>query len=425
MGYFELRGLVPGEHTLVAHTRHEVGTASPVWLGLDDVAARITVRMTQPLAPLHARVVDADTGEAVPHCQIGLGPAGDERRVLPSWFHTDGRGRLDIELVPGARVVEGLSCPGHAARPPYPAIEVGDPIPAELQWEVDRGVGFRGRLVDAHGNPAAGRWVSLSADDPALSDLTFFIADPSIQTASDGTFEVPGLRPGRYRLYAGQDSTLGPIHVQVPVTEELTTIRLPPTGRLEAAVPGARDRLYLHAIACPLRSPYASMDPFEDPPSPPSSSAFTRSGRVVFEAIAPGRYALSHERRESACELDGRTVVVSVAADRTTMTTLHVPASVAASRTISGTVLGPSGEPHRGAFVELLERGSIVAPKQDDPLDWTGFTNPRTVTDEAGRFAFSSRAPGEYVVRAHARGLQGHAAADAREGDGTVALTLR
>jgi hypothetical protein len=422
-GRFELRGLAPGEHVVVAHTPRAKGRSAPLWVGLAEVSAPIILRLDQPLAPLRARVIDADSGEGVAHCLVGLRRAAETMR-LPGWFRADGRGRLDVELPPGSYVVDGLSCPSHAARPPYPELEVGEDDPAVVRWEVDRGTTFRGRLVDAHDRPAAARWVSLAIDDRALDDRSFFVADPRIQTAADGSFQASGLRPGRYRLYTGLDWTHPSIPVEVREAGEPTTIRLPAMGRLEVVVPGARDGLRLEARACPERSPYAlELDEELQPEGPRSTSAYTRAGQAVFEGIAPGRYSLSHHHRWSGCEADGTASIVTVTADRTTTTTVVVPVSAAVSRTISGVVHGPDGTPRRGAFVELVERGNIGA-KEDGPLDWTALERPRAVTDETGGFSFATLDPAEHIVRVHAPGLSAHATVDARTRDGALTLTL-
>jgi hypothetical protein len=423
-GRFELRGLSPGEHVVVAHTPRAKGKSAAVWVGLAEVSAPITVRLEQPLAPVRARVIDADTGEGVAHCTVGLRTSSEAMR-LPAWFRTDGRGRLDIELPAGTYVVDGLSCSRHAARPPYPALEVGADDPAWARWEVDRGTTFRGRLVDAHGRPVAAQWVSLTVDGRGLDERSFFVADPRIQTAADGSFEASGLRPGPYRLFAQLDFTHPPIHVEVREAGEVATIRLPAMGRLEVVVPGARDGLRVEARACPERSPYGlELDERLERDGPRTTSGYTGAGRAVFEGIAPGRYLVSHDHPWSGCEADGAANIVTVAADRTTTTTLRVPAPVAEVRAITGAVHGPDGAPRRGAFVELVERGSIGA-KEDGPLDWTGFGPPRVVTDETGGFAFAAREPGEYIVRAHAPGLLAQATVDARTRDGVLTLTLR
>lgn len=407
-GRFELRGLPPGRHRILARTPDAAGLSEPVTLGLGETSEVLTVRLPLVLSPLHLVVADTDTGTVAPHCMVRIAAPSSEHMSIP-WFHADGDGRVDTALPRGPYEVRGLNCVGWRGRPPYPEFVVGPGTPSTVRLEVERGVTYRGRLVTAEGLPVAGQRISLTRDGHPHDDgLDDFISDHPMWTDSDGRFEASGLITGRYRLWAGLDPTHASILLDIDTSTTVHTVALPPSGTLELATPGARDGSFVNVTLC---------DPSPDGTRRRSALARTRSQRVVFEDIAPGRYEIGDHASQQGCS-DDRDAQIEVFAGRTASASSWLPD--APVRTISGIVLGPDGLARAGVIVEL----SAWPRSTELPIDWTGLTGQRTVTDDRGRFSFDAVPAGERQLTAVLRGLRATVQADTREHDADVDIVL-
>lgn len=121
------------------------------------------------------------------------------------------------------------------------------------------------------------------------------------------------------------------------------------------------------------------------------------AGRFEFTDLEPGRYALATGGDDSqAAEDCARLVSGGIELDGERV---HDGIEMRLSRTgrITGTVLGPDGEPHPGALVFVRdERGQILEPR-------LGFS-VRT-SDGLGRFVCDDVGPGRYTVSARTRSL--------------------
>ncbi|MEZ4451926.1 MAG: carboxypeptidase regulatory-like domain-containing protein [Nannocystaceae bacterium] len=312
LGNFEIRGLAADKYRVTAFTGESAAISEEIELRAGEVSSTLTIHLKGPIAPLRGQVVDADTGEAVPFCRIGLVPADGDRH-LPWIFELDGLGRLDITAAPILHSVDFLVCPGWAGRPPYPPFMVGDgPAP---RWEVDRGSTLRGRLITANGDPIAGRRIRFEHQS---HEVDRFLSSGWIYSETDGAFEFRGVRPGRYRVRAGLNGTHRKLEVEVVDGAPPTTLRLPPMGDLEVRVPGNDDFLGLDVYTCP---PPAYDWESERRPHRPETSTVPLSGLAKFKEVAPGRYRVSRSGT-GKCGDDPGEVEVVVVADETTTVTL-------------------------------------------------------------------------------------------------------
>ena len=82
-------------------------------------------------------------------------------------------------------------------------VRIEEGRPADLQATLGPGCTLRGRLVDGAGAPVAGEWVHLSWPGYLRMPHAYrWLAD---LTQADGTFEIPRVPPGYWRLYRRSD----------------------------------------------------------------------------------------------------------------------------------------------------------------------------------------------------------------------------
>ncbi len=403
-GRFELRGLPPGEHHVVAHGPTAAGVSSKIQLELGETQSGVMVHLTRALVPLAIRIVD-NKGAPVPHCRLDIHADSNDR--LNWWRTADGYGRLELHRPPGTYVVGGINCPGFVGRPSYPPIELGADGLSEVRLEVSHGLTFRGKLVATQGPELHSRRVGMSSEEPSPAGEILRDGHVRVRPAADGTFDVHGLLPGRYWVSAGQSATHEDIVVNVDGSPERTTITLPPAGRLELLTPEHPEGAIVRVELCtPAREVPADYIPLAD-------SATVRSGRAVFDDLAPGSYSWEHGDY-GRCKPDAPTVKVHIG--QTTIATPRLEVEHEAS--IHGVVRTADGRPRAGAIVELAT--ALLRA----PAGWARFQT-RTVTDESGRFTLPPAQRADYVVRAWAPGLLGSGEVSTADGDASIDLTLR
>jgi hypothetical protein len=111
------------------------------------------------------------------------------------WARSDGNGRFELDgLTPGEhQVVAALA--GYAAHTAEARIEAGET--SELVLELTRGAQVRGRILDAHGEPAGGVSVNIGR----FGDWS----KPSTTSAADGSYELAQVVPGAVTIVADSE----------------------------------------------------------------------------------------------------------------------------------------------------------------------------------------------------------------------------
>jgi len=223
-----------------------------------------------------------------------------------------------------------------------------------------------------------------------LPDLD--VRGPEACTAGDGTFLLPHLEAGRYRLRAWKvDCAFTPAEVKVEqdataaVTITLTaggTVR----GRVLAAdgqTPAAETFVFLAPPHYDL-SGFNFFEPYHWLPWLERTET-AADGTFSFPSVPPGPARLFAFADDAIHDLRG----ITVAEGATTEVNLQL-GSLAGR--ITGTVRGPNGQPLPAAFLRLAS---------DE--------NPRLtlerLTDDAGRYEFDALPLGTYTVYAEAPGL--------------------
>jgi len=112
----------------------------------------------------------------------------------PQTVRTDGAGRFALGGLRPGRVPLGVIARGHA--PWRGALEVAAGASGTTEIRLARGWSLAGQLLDADGNPAAGRLIVHSAPVPGL-------LCPMLEVGPDGAFALVDLPPGQLSVWIG------------------------------------------------------------------------------------------------------------------------------------------------------------------------------------------------------------------------------
>lgn len=342
---------------LVAPT--EVSTAPG---RLSEVELR--VRMQGPTR-ISGVVRDAD-GRPVAGAQIALGYTDLEVRAVSGpdgayAFEECGLGSFQLHCR-AEGFVEHMSAEQHR----LPSGQIVHDI------ELAAGGSLSGTLLDSGGSPAQG--VILVAVGPDAARRA------TATTGRDGTFRLPGLAPGRYRvtgMLAGAGGMPPAWDLSVPQGAP-ATLRLParqPTGSVQVKVQGAS----------PATLGAGAVHLYPTVPARPSHAPTSRSDATfVFEGVPLGAYlAVWHDGGEGGAE--SRLGLVEVASAPRTAAFSLPPAGV-----VAGRVSSAAGQPLGGLSVSVHEAGSGLA-----------FLLRRQLRTEADGSFSLSLGEGDYDVRAH------------------------
>ncbi|MCK5943083.1 MAG: carboxypeptidase regulatory-like domain-containing protein, partial [Planctomycetes bacterium] len=174
---------------------------------------------------LVVRVVDKETGEALPHFEVAPSSFGVEN-VQVAMFHAEGswqdyEGEASIALRDGGPKGLLVRAPGHGfevATIPDD-LDVAEPLVVELGPEAI----VQGRVVDENGDPVVGVAVRALPDGNA-SGSGGRISAFWPRTDKDGRYRIRGLRPGAYDVQAYPDAhpASKPFQVEAKAGEEVS-----------------------------------------------------------------------------------------------------------------------------------------------------------------------------------------------------------
>lgn len=229
-GSFALEGLSPGEYELSARAVGWYGRSSaPLTLAIGQTGS--TRLVLDSAAAVGGRVLVGAGDRACPEAQLFLTAAGFEASAL-----TDGEGRYRLEGVPPGTFLLQAICSLAQRTPASRQISVGSEDLVDVELRVEQGGSLRGRVVDARGQPVAGRNVLV------VPVGTLETGGGAARTDAHGEFEVSGLVPGEYRAQLEHaplvSQTVRVVH-EGRGAEIL--LRTPASGALHVVLHGAHD----------------------------------------------------------------------------------------------------------------------------------------------------------------------------------------
>jgi hypothetical protein len=257
---------------------------------------------------------------------------------------------------------------------------------------------IRGRIFDQTGQPVGG--ASIMAI-PRTADPSFTI--PQAQSNADGTFDLPGVAPGSYQIFASSAGEMRtPLNgmANVDVTErdvQNLPIAMAPSFKLsgrflmEGAVHSNNAQNAFPRIGNLIRDPdvlgnFGGGPSFSPPPE--ADGSFTLEGihlgdfRVTIQRLPPDGYVKSMRMGNADVLNDG--LHITAAPD----TMLEVVIGANAGR-IEGSVVNTRSEP-------LSNRTAVLVP--DIRLRRRSDLYKVVSTDSAGRFRMQNIAPGDYKL---------------------------
>ncbi|MDQ3168612.1 MAG: carboxypeptidase-like regulatory domain-containing protein [Acidobacteriota bacterium] len=172
-------------------------------------AAAATVSTAQrPVPYLTGRVIDAETGVAIPGVMIRL---SGRREFIAT---TDRDGRYWSEALPNGMYFVVASKDGYLPSEPQSPTGVplrlrirdGGALSVQQDWMLEPAARIRGRVLDHYDRPLAGVRVMAARRARSVDGWPELDLKASAVTAADGRFEIRGLRRGPYILAFEADS---------------------------------------------------------------------------------------------------------------------------------------------------------------------------------------------------------------------------
>ena len=354
-GRYRIEDLPAGRHRVSASAPGFVAgiyrvTADQPWIVLQRGEQRegLDIHLQIRGVPVHGVVHDVAGGTI----SSALVSERDGART-----HTDEDGQFTLWVYPGSSAYIGAIAPGYTAdaafaRPPQPPL---------LLYLTPESV-LRGRVIRLDtGAPLPGMPVHLQTD--AIIDA---------ETASDGSFEIRGLDPGRFKPFVRSAGWCGnltaPIGIGIGETSGPITISAKPCRTVTAEV-----RVRPSGQPCPSAEIHV-LDAVDDPIR---RMVTDLSGQIVLNGLAAGAYKVKIrcpgyvQRAPEAWLLDEAMVS-------------RITWEVEPGRTLRGKVEDHRGRPVPGAHVDAAGTWGFVSAE----------------TDAAGTFTLTALQPGPAQVTA-------------------------
>ena len=397
-GEFELKGVSPGEYTLVA--RAESGDKGTLDINVTESLDGLEIAMEER-ASADGIVVDANgqpvEGVTVDFKSDSAGPMAGMNMMRP--------GPVTITGPDGRFVHVGLEDGGYgvivrdstqlawagkedeAAYAPEP-IEVknGADIRGMTLAVVSRNETIGGSVVSSDGTPVADAWVTAKYIPDANSSASsrWSPGEPPVLTDDAGRFEIAGLREGKYNLTAEGMRGGAKGAAEAVRTNSSVTITLAALGSIGGKVSKGGNPVgdYIISASGPTRR---------------RSHVVNDNGEFQLRRLEPGEYII---------EVTSIGGVASAKATVKTGEEARLAITLAAFGSISGVLVdSKSGEPMVGISVAATtgESGSKWAENAMEMLQGNGPT-----TDEEGRFRVGKLGSGKgevYFVDPKAKGF--------------------
>ena len=372
-GNFVFEGLIPRDYRIEA-TRGE-GYAGPARLRLTDKVEPVTLRMKQG-GTIEVSVTDGTKP---------IAGAEVELRAILLWS-----AKTDANGVAMLRGVGSVWAPLHVAAEGFaPAAQMvswsGEPAePKRISIVLERGASIAGRVLDPEGKPVAeARVVATSASEP------FPVVDPrrdGVLTGADGTFQIPAVSAGTWRLTASHaahgPATSAPITVDGARAKTNVELKLEAGASIKGKVVDTNGK--------PVESAEVRVVARGHLEWRARRQALTGADGTFVVSALPRRamdVVASHETGASAI----------VAADLSEKTAAEVTLTLDLQGVIEGVVVDKAGQPVGDAQVIA---SPVWSGNTGDQLAWSVRGIQETVTDQGGAFRLTGMPTGDYKVRA-------------------------
>jgi protocatechuate 3,4-dioxygenase beta subunit len=234
-----------------------------------------------------------------------------------------------------------------------------------LDVALDPGRKISGRVVDQHGKPVEGAWISASTEAHGATSQ-------SAMSAADGSFTIAGLLPTRYSFSASKDGSGEAERNDVDIAtiqSLLLTLGNSASGTIRGSIAGASSGTWMMAMVA-ARGENGS-----------AQAQVGRDGRFVIENVPAGEVNVVGMLYSTQSQVSTRPAAVQLAAGGD----VEVQLEIGGSGSLRGTVWA-NGQAAPGASVSLW--GS------DGDAQW------RTTAGEHGLYQIEAIPPGRYHLSA-------------------------